>query len=57
MPERKCNQDGCNKEVKYRYTWPGHDETFACEDCAKLGKRISESMGFYVQYILLTEEE
>lgn len=47
----------CTEKAKYRFTWPGQDESFICEKHVGKLKTISAAMGFYLQIIPLTEEE
>ena len=47
----------CDQLAKYRYTWPGQDESFICEKHAPKLKGISQVMGFYLQLIPLSEVE
>lgn len=43
----------CWMEGKYRYTWPGKDESFVCEAHAGQLKAVAEAMGLYLQLIPL----
>lgn len=41
----------CVKYANYRYTWPGRDESFICEDhCGKL-RAVAGAMGLHLQLI------
>lgn len=46
-----CNQDRCKNKAKYRFTWPGKDESFICETCSIKLLGIASAMGLYVQII------
>ena len=41
----------CGAPAHFRYTWPGRDESFLCDDHVKGLKRVAETMGLYVQLI------
>jgi hypothetical protein len=41
----------CPNDAAYRYTWPGRDESFICEQHAAGLRRVTEIMGSYVQLI------
>jgi len=44
----------CSNKAEFRYTWPGKDEAFICQEHAFKMRRIVEAMGMYVQIIPLT---
>jgi len=46
-----------NNPAKYRYTWPGTDEAFICEDHVDRLRGIANVIGLHLQVILLTKEE
>lgn len=47
----KCNQEGCDKDALYVYTWPGNPIAGACEAHAAQLRQVSDTMGFYLQMI------
>ena len=51
------NKPLCNKPAVYRYTWPGRNEAFICEQHAQGIRVISNAMGFYVQLIEVEPED
>ena len=47
----------CENEAAYRYTWPGHDESFICEEHSKKLLAVANAMGMYLQLVPLEENE
>lgn len=47
----------CDKPANYRFTWPGKDESFICEDHVEKLKGIAVAIGLHLQIIPLTESE
>ena len=47
----------CNNPAKYRFTWPGKDESFICENHVDRLRGIASAIGLYLQIIPLTEKE
>ena len=41
----------CTNKAAYRFTWPGRDESFICEEHSKKLQAISNAMGMCVQLI------
>ena len=41
----------CQNIAVVRYTWPGHDENYACIDHAAKLRDVSEALGFHLQFI------
>lgn len=39
----------CDGVPKYRFTWPGKGEQFACEECAATARQTAQAMGFELQ--------
>lgn len=39
----------CENEALWRYTWPGRDEQFCCEEHKQQILGVSEVMGFHLQ--------
>jgi hypothetical protein len=52
MPERQCDAPAA-----YRYTWPGHDEGFICEEHAPKLRAVAQAMGLYLQLIPVGDDE
>ena len=50
-------ENKCPNKAEFRYTWPGKDEAFICQEHAFKMRRIVEAMGMYVQIIPLTPIE
>lgn len=46
MPEQTCDQT-----ATYRYTWPGRDEAFICEEHSKKFASVANAMGLYLQLV------
>lgn len=51
------SENRCGKKGTYRYTWPGNDESFACQEHAQKVRGIADAMGFPIQLIPLHESE
>lgn len=47
----KCNQQTCDKEADFLFTWPGKDQAGICEICAHRLESIAKAMGLHVQLI------
>ena len=47
----------CDQLAKYRYTWPGKDEMFICEDHVGKLKNVAAAMTLHLQVIPLSEVE
>lgn len=47
----------CGGKAVARYTWPGQDEAYVCEEHLPVLKAIANAMGFYLQIIPLSAEE
>tara|TARA_Y100000310_G_C20643172_1_gene795100 strand:- start:1694 stop:1864 length:171 start_codon:yes stop_codon:yes gene_type:complete len=47
----------CEKVAKYRYTWPGRDEDFICDDHVDWLKQIANTMGLHLQVLPIEESE
>jgi hypothetical protein len=41
----------CPNEATYRYTWPGRDESYICEQHAGWLRQLTAAMGAYQQLI------
>lgn len=46
---------GCKRDAKYRYTWPGNDESFICERHSLKMAVVARAMGLHLQLIPLDE--
>lgn len=47
----------CDNPAKYKFTWPGRDESVICEEHVGKLKTVANAMGMYLQIILLSEQE
>ena len=47
----------CKNPARYRYTWPGDDESLICEKHVAKLAAVAEAMGLYLQIIPLSEED
>lgn len=53
-----CRQNGgCPNFARYRFTWPGQDESFICEEHANKLKAVARAMGMHQQFIELTDAD
>jgi hypothetical protein len=43
----------CGKPAAYRFTWPGQDEAFICEEHMPKLKMVAGAMGFQLQIVPL----
>ncbi|MEE9610373.1 MAG: hypothetical protein V3W19_03935 [Desulfatiglandales bacterium] len=41
----------CQNKATFRYTWPGKDESFICDEHEEQLRRIADAMGFHCQTI------
>lgn len=46
----------CGKDAVYRYTWPGRDESFICEQHSIALQNVAKAIGLYVQLIPVPPE-
>ena len=46
----------CQRPAGYRFTWPGKDESVACENHAQMLANVAGIMGFHLQMIPLEDE-
>lgn len=51
----KCNQQECDENAAYRFTWPGRDEASICDKHAPQLESVASAMGMYIQLIPLEE--
>lgn len=47
----------CGTPASYRFTWPGHDEKFICEQHSRFLVRVAEAIGLSLQLIPLNQDE
>lgn len=47
----------CDNKAQYRYTWPGQDESFICEEHSKKLRAVAQAMSFHLQLIPFPENE
>jgi len=47
----------CNNLAKYRFTWPGKDESLICEEHVKKLKHVAKAMGLNLQIITLSQKD
>jgi len=47
----------CDNPAKYRFTWPGRDESFVCEDHVVKLKSVANAMGFHLSVTPLSEQD
>jgi hypothetical protein len=53
----KCNQQGCQNEAAFRFTWPGSDEAGICAQHAPKLDAVAQAMGLHLQVIPLLGAE
>lgn len=53
----KCNQEKCQNESAFKFTWPGKDEAQICADCMPKLKAVANAIGMYLQIRPLTAED
>ena len=46
----------CGIKARYRFTWPGKDESTICDAHVSWLKRITEAMGLHLQLISIDED-
>lgn len=47
----------CDNEAKYRYTWPGRNESLICEEHVEKLRAVANAMGFYIQIVPLPQQD
>lgn len=52
-----CRQKDCKNYARHRFTWPGRNESFICEEHVYKLKDVAEAMGLPLQVIPLTSED
>jgi hypothetical protein len=48
--------DICSADAAYRYTWPGRDESFICEEHSQKLIAVATAMGLHLQLIPMPPE-
>lgn len=43
----------CGNPAIFRYTWPGSDESFICDDCVGTLQGVANALGLHLQIIPL----
>ena len=49
--QEAAREQTCSEPAAYRFTWPGHDESFVCEAHSRQLKGIAEAMGMHLQVV------
>jgi len=47
----------CDNPAKYRFTWPGRDESLICEEHVVKLESVANAMGFNILIIPLSEQD
>ena len=47
----------CNNPARYKFTWPGEDESLICEEHVGKLKAVANGIGMHLQIIPLSETE
>ena len=47
------NTKQCEAHAAYRYTWPGRDESFICEEHSQKLRAVANAMGLHLQMVPL----
>ena len=47
----------CKNLARYRYTWPGSDESLICDEHVGRLRGLANAMGLHLQVIPLSEED
>lgn len=47
----------CKNYARFRYTWPGKDESVCCEEHAKQIRTVADAIGLHIQIIPLSEHD
>ena len=50
-------QTTCNNPAGYRFTWPGNDESFICEDHVDKLRGVADAMSLPLQIIELDDDD
>ncbi len=45
----------CGNVASHRFTWPGNDESFICQEHVTWVRRVAKAMGLHLQVIELDE--
>jgi hypothetical protein len=49
------NEKTCDKPATHRFTWPGNDESFICEDHLPKLKAVAQALGLHLQTIAVPD--
>ena len=47
----------CDNPAKYRFTWPGRDESVICGEHVNKLRAVANAIGLHLQTIPLSEED
>ena len=47
----------CENRARYRYTWPGKDESLICEEHVGKLRTVANAIGLYLQIVPLSMED
>ena len=47
----------CDNPAKYRFTWPGRDESLICEEHVVKLMSVTYAMGFHLSVTTLSEQD
>lgn len=51
-----CRQSGCKNYAAYRFTWPGRDESFICNEHKPKLEATAQILGMHLQIIPLAPD-
>lgn len=54
---RQKGNGGCGNLAAFRFTWPGSNESFICDEHAPQMRGVASAMGFNCQLIPLTSAD
>lgn len=53
----KCNQNDCENDACWKYTWPGKDESYSCLDCLIKVQTVAQAIGLHLQMRPMTMDD
>lgn len=53
----KCNQQNCENEAAFKFTWPGKDESVICDVCVHKLRTVANAIGLHLQVRPLSVED
>lgn len=53
----QCCQKGCEYQVVARFTWPGQDESYVCNEHEQKLISVARAIGLHLQVIPLSQPE